>query len=187
MKNIPVTDWYRQFIEQQVRPGDHCADATMGNGNDTLLLARLCGTGGHVYAFDIQPAALAHTKELLAREKAPANTELFLENHENMDRFIAPASLSCVVFNFGWLPGGDHSLATRADVSIRAMEKALPLLKAEGLLVLCIYSGKDTGFEERDRILSWLQKLDPKHYLVIRSDYYNRPNHPPVPVLVVKL
>ena len=132
MKNISVTDWYRQFIRQQVRPGDHCADATMGNGNDTLLLARLCGTGGHVYAFDIQPAALAHTKELLAREKAPANTELFLESHENMDHFIAPASLSCVVFNFGWLPGGDHSLATRADVSIRAMEKALPLLKALG-------------------------------------------------------
>ena len=187
MNNLSITDWYRQFIRQQVRPGDHCADATMGNGNDTLLLAKLCGTEGHVYAFDIQPAALERTEELLRKETALSNTQLILDSHENMDHYIAPGSLSCAVFNFGYLPGGDHKISTTAGSSIRAMEKALTLLKAEGLLVLCIYSGGDTGFDERDRILSWLHRLDPKRYLVIRSDYFNRPNHPPVPVLVIRL
>ena len=53
--------------------------------------------------------------------------------------------------------------------------------------MLCIYSGKDSGFEERNALLKWLKELDPKKYLVIRTDYYNRPNNPPIPVLVVKL
>ena len=52
---------------------------------------------------------------------------------------------------------------------------------------LCIYSGGDSGFEERDAILDYLKTLDSKHYLVILSEYYNRPNHPPIPVLIVKL
>ena len=35
--------------------------------------------------------------------------------------------------------------------------------------------------------LDYLKTLDSKHYLVILSEYYNRPNHPPIPVLIVKL
>ena len=52
---------------------------------------------------------------------------------------------------------------------------------------LCIYSGGDSGFEERDAILSFLKCLDTKYYLVILSSYYNRPNHPPIPVMILKL
>ena len=52
---------------------------------------------------------------------------------------------------------------------------------------LCIYSGGDTGFAERDAILSFLKTLDPKKYLVILSQYYNRPNHPPIPAMILKL
>ena len=52
---------------------------------------------------------------------------------------------------------------------------------------LCIYSGQDSGFEERDALLNYLKTLDSKKYLVILSCYYNRPNHPPIPVLIRKL
>ena len=61
------------------------------------------------------------------------------------------------------------------------------VLKKGGMISLCIYSGGDTGFEERDLVLSWLAGLDSRRYLVIRSDYMNRPNHPPVPVLIIRL
>ena len=47
--------------------------------------------------------------------------------------------------------------------------------------------GNDTGFEEKDSILSFLKGLDPKKYLVILSQYYNRENNPPIPAFVVKL
>ena len=52
---------------------------------------------------------------------------------------------------------------------------------------LCIYSGGDSGFEERDALLDYLKQLDTKKYLVILSSYYNRPNNPPIPVLIQKL
>ena len=57
MKNFQITQWSAHFIEEQVKPGDFCIDATMGNGNDTLLLSRLCGDSGQVLAFDIQEQA----------------------------------------------------------------------------------------------------------------------------------
>lgn len=103
-----------------------------------------------------------------------------------MDKYVGSGSVSCIVFNFGYLPGGDHALATKAETSIQALSVALSLLKKGGMISLCIYSGGDSGFEERDQILAWLKELDPHKYLVIKSDYYNRPNNPPIPVLVIK-
>ena len=185
--NYQITQWCAHFITEHVKEGDLCIDATMGNGNDTLLLSRLCGEKGHVLAFDIQELALAHTRERLEKENAAHNYELYLDSHVNMEKYAKPMSVSCIVFNFGYLPGGDHSLATKASTSIQALASSLSLLKKQGILMLCIYSGKDSGFEERNALLKWLKELDPKKYLVIRTDYYNRPNNPPIPVLVVKL
>ena len=165
--NYQITNWCAQLISRHVKEGDLCIDATMGNGNDTLLLSRLCGETGHVIAFDIQEMALAHTKERLEKENTVPNYELHLDSHTN-------------------LPGGDHALATRADSSLQALTSSLSLLKKGGILMLCIYSGGDSGFQERDALLTWLKELDPRKYLVIKTDYYNRPNNPPIPVLVVK-
>ena len=57
MKNYQITQWCARFIREQVKPGDLCIDATMGNGNDTLLLSRLCKENGQVLAFDIRSYA----------------------------------------------------------------------------------------------------------------------------------
>lgn len=187
MKNYPVTQWCHFFIKEQVKPGDLCIDATMGNGHDTLLLSSLCGPTGSVLAFDIQELALQRTRELLKKEQAPDNYQLLLASHESMEHYAPEETVSCITFNFGYLPGGDHEKATHADSSIPALDAALRLLKKGGLLSLCIYSGGDSGFQERDAILKYLKELDPKRYLVIVSSYYNRPNHPPIPALVIKL
>ena len=118
MKNYQITQWCAAFIRQQVQEGDFCIDATMGNGNDTLLLSQLCGKSGKVLAFDIQEQALAATQEKLTAGHAPENYTLLLESHANMAEYATPDSVSCIVFNFGYLPGGDHSLATRGETSI---------------------------------------------------------------------
>ena len=68
-----------------------------------------------------------------------------------------------------------------------ALEKSLALLKKDGLLCICIYSGGDTGFAERDAVLDWLKALDSKKYLVLLTQYYNRPNNPPIPAFVIRL
>ena len=186
MKNYQITQWCANFIRQQVQEGDFCIDATMGNGNDTLLLTQLCGKSGKVLAFDIQKQALETTKKKLTAAHVPENYKLLLESHANMAEYANPDSVSCIVFNFGYLPGGDHTLATRGETSIEALTQSLTLLKKGGMISLCIDSGGESGFEERDQILAWLKELDSRKYLVIKSDYYNRPNNPPIPVLIIK-
>ena len=147
-------------------------------------LVGLLGTDGYTKSPEL---LLAKTKALLQSEEAPDNYTLHLDSHENMESYASPESVSCIVFNFGYLPGGDHTLATRPSSSIAALNASLRLLKKGGLLSLCIYSGGDSGFQERDAILNWLAALPSRKYLVIKSDFYNRPNHPPIPVQVIRL
>lgn len=187
MKKYQITQWCAKFIRDHVQPGDICIDATMGNGNDTLLLSQLAGETGKVLAFDIQEMALVNTRKRLTDSSAPENYTLLLESHTKISKYADENTISCIVFNFGYLPGGDHAKATLAANSISAMEQGLRLLKKDGMMSLCIYSGGDSGFEERDAILTWLKTLDSRKYLVIKSDYYNRPNNPPIPVLIIKL
>lgn len=182
-----ITEWCRHFIEMQVRPGDICIDATMGNGHDTELLCRLAGETGKVLAFDIQEMAIQNTKKRLQEAGVPDNYRLILDSHSHMAQYADADSVNCITFNLGYLPGGDHALATRPDTSIAAIGQGLSLLKKGGLMSLCIYSGGDSGFAERDALLPWLKKLDSRKYLVIVSSYYNRPKHPPIPVLIRKL
>ena len=87
MKNYQITQWCANFIRQQVQEGDFCIDATMGNGNDTLLLTQLCGKSGKVLAFDIQKQALETTKKKLTAAHVPENYKLLLESHANMAEY----------------------------------------------------------------------------------------------------
>ena len=77
-----VTEFAHKFIEEQVKPGDICIDATAGNGNDTEFLCRLVGTTGRVYAFDIQKEALEHTASRLRENGLDERATLLLCGHE---------------------------------------------------------------------------------------------------------
>ena len=96
-------------------------------------------------------------------------------------------SPSCIMFNLGYLPGGSHLLSTTVNSTLKGLSAAISLLKKGGILSICIYSGGDTGFAEKDAVLSWLSKLDNRQFLVLLTQYYNRPNNPPIPAFVVKL
>lgn len=187
MKSYQVTEWCHHFIQEHVKQGDCCIDATAGNGNDTQLLCELVGETGRIFAFDIQPEAVKRTKERLLKAGFCARAEVLEDSHVHMANYVEEESISCIVFNFGYLPGGDHHLATKKESSIQAIREGLRLLKKGGLMSLCIYSGGDSGFEERDAVLEELKRLDGRQYLVIVSEYYNRPNNPPIPAFVIKL
>lgn len=137
-------------------------------------------------AFDIQQQALDATDKLLKQNGLRQRAELLLESHTNMGMYQQRETVDGIFFNFGYLPGGDHSLATKAENSLRAILEGLELLKCGGVMSLCIYSGGNTGFEERDKILELLKNMDSRKYVVILSTYYNRENNPPIPVLVIK-
>ena len=181
---ISIVDWTHQFLMQYVKEGDICIDATVGNGGDMLFLARLVGEQGSVTGFDIQQIALDHTREKL--EQHGVNGTLYLDSHANMAEYFEPESVAAIVFNLGYLPGGEHKLATKGDSTIQAIEAGLSLLKKGGVISLCIYSGGDSGFEEKEAVLAYLKELDHRKYLVITNEFYNKPNHPPMPVFIIK-
>ncbi|HYF38023.1 MAG TPA: methyltransferase domain-containing protein, partial [Prosthecobacter sp.] len=58
--------WAQLLMRDRIRPGDIVVDATAGNGHDTLFLAGLVGEAGHVYAVDVQEAAVKETRRRLA-------------------------------------------------------------------------------------------------------------------------
>ena len=174
------------FIARHVKPGDFCIDATAGRGHDTAFLCSLVGGSGHVLAFDIQQEAVDSTTELLHTRGFAGIGRAVLDSHANMAAYAAPESVSCITFNFGWLRGGDHSINTRAESSIAAIEAGLRLLKPRGVMSLCIYYGRDTGFAERDALMDYFKTIDHRAFTVITAQFANRPNCPPIPVMIIK-
>lgn len=201
-KRITITDWVHNQLEESVQEAEVCVDATVGKGKDTLFLLENMETKGRVIGFDIQKEAL-NTAEALLQEHgymvehnmkkvdvaervkgSKSIAQLILDGHENMDRYILQDSVDIMMFNLGYLPGGDHALATRPETTIEAIGKGLSLLKCGGVMSVCIYSGGDSGFEERNQVLDYLEALDAKKYTVIVSRFHNKPNHPPIPVFI---
>lgn len=179
-------DIAHKMIKQMVKPGDFCIDATAGNGYDTEFLCELVGESGKVIAMDIQQSAVDNTKARLAEDGFSARAEVFCMSHSEMDKVAAPDSADCIVFNFGWLPGGDHNVFTRAETSVPAIEKALSVIKPGGLLVLCVYYGRNNGYSERDAIVEYVSSLESRYYAVMKCDFLNRKNDPPFPIFIVK-
>lgn len=186
MRGFHAIDFLHQFAQGVITPGACCVDATAGRGQDTLFLAQLVGAQGKVLAFDIQAEAIHSTKQRLQQQDLLQRVELYLENHIFLEQYIALDSVDSIWFNFGYLPGGNHQIATRPAESVLAIQKALPLLKPQGWLFLCVYQGGDTGFAEKEAILSAVQSLDRRQYTVIYNEFINKPNFPPIPILIRK-
>ena len=176
-----ITDF---FINNFVKKGDVCIDATAGNGFDTLKLAKAVGDEGKVYAFDIQKIAIQNTKALLL-ENNINNAEVIMDSHSEMDKYISQ-KVKAVVFNLGYLPGGDHKLQTKAETTTIAIEKALELICDDGFIAIMIYYGKNSGTAEKDALMEFLKNLNHKKYTVTTHDFYNRPNNPPITAVITK-
>ena len=185
-ESLPLTtlSMVHRVLEQSVKPGSFCIDATAGKGRDTALLCRLAGEMGRVLAFDIQQAAVDQTKALLAAEGLTA--EVVLDSHAHMERYAEAGTADCVVFNFGRLPGGDPAVFTRADSSVAALDAALRVLKPGGMVAIALYYGGANGYTERDAVLAWLETLDDRRFSVLRCDWANRRNDPPMPIFIWK-
>jgi len=170
--------WAQLMLKDRLRAGDIVIDATMGNGHDTLFLTQCVNPGGHVFAFDVQEAALIET-----RKRVPAEmTTLIHSGHETMREHLPPhlhGQISAIMFNLGYLPGTDKTRITRVETTMIAVREALDLLKAGGLLSIVVYPGHDGGAEEGRQISAWAATLDARHYEVQHLRPVNRAAAPP--------
>ena len=185
-KHFSALQIIHKVLREHIQPGDIWIDATAGRGKDTLFLAELVGETGHVTAFDIQESAIVSTRALLEEKGMSGRAEAVLDSHANMADYAQPGTVSAITFNFGWLPGGDHNVFTRPESSIAAIEAGLSLLRDEGIMTLILYYGRETGFAERDALLAYLPTLDSDLYTVIEMPFVNRPNCPPIPIVILK-
>lgn len=175
-----------KIIKEYVKDGDFVIDATCGNGNDTLFLSGLVGETGKVFSFDIQEIAILNTKEKLKLSNFQDNTCIILDSHENMDKYV-DSNIKAVMFNLGYMPGGDHKVSTTYEKSILAIKKALSLLCKNGIITIVIYSGGHTGFDEKNKVLDFLEKIDYTKYNTTLHSYINRPNNPPTVAVIEKI
>lgn len=161
-----------EILEKAIRPGDTVIDATMGNGHDTLTLCRLVGELGKVIAFDVQESAVANTKHRLEEAGMLERAQLHCTGHQNMAAYAQPG-VDAVVFNLGWLPGGDKSITTLLETTIPAVNAALSLLRPLGICLICCYPGHEEGDKEREYLMDALAHLAPQQYNVLWHKFLN--------------
>ncbi|MBS0635524.1 MAG: class I SAM-dependent methyltransferase [Verrucomicrobia bacterium] len=154
--------------QQVVKPGDTVIDATAGNGHDSLFLASL---GAKVIAFDIQPQAIENTRTRLG------SFDITLHNicHSRMKEVVSNEAIKLVVFNLGYLPGGDKSITTLLETTLLAIKTSLEI--ATNISITC-YPGHDEGLIEEKAILDLLSTLDPKKWSISSHTFLNRQRHP---------
>lgn len=166
---------------QYADPAGTAVDATCGKGHDTLWLSRHFAK---VYGFDIQEAAIGETERRLA-EAGAANVTLIQDSHENMARYVKEAP-QVIVFNLGYLPGGEKNVTTEPGTTLAALHTALELLAVDGLLCVTMYQGHSQGYLERMKILEWARKLDKRAFHCVHTDMINQPAMPPEILWITK-
>ena len=159
------------LIVDVLEHGDAAVDATLGNGHDTLFLARCVGRAGKVFGFDVQQAAVGNTGKRL--DDAGVDSccyALFCESHADMALHIT-TKVKAVMFNLGYLPGGDKKIITQAHSTVAALSAAIESLSCGGILTVMCYPGHDGGADEADLVTNFVDELDEDDWRVTR---YNR-------------
>ena len=81
--------------------------------------------------------------------------------------------VKAIVFNLGWLPGGDHRITTLTETTLPAIQQALALLMPMGVLVICVYPGHPEGEREQEMVTRLLSSLSPREYNVLMQQFLN--------------
>ena len=208
MRLDSVLGFAKRLVGERVRAGDGCVDATVGNGVDTLFLAERVGAGGAMFGFDIQAAALEQAMAKLEKagcaariwrggaeagaeavRGAAGTVQLLLASHELMAKYVPQewhGRLAAVMFNLGYLPGGDHRIITKPDSTVRALEAAFSLLRPGGIITVVIYTGHDGGTEEELAVRRWALGIDQKIAQVLDYHFINQHHMPPYLLAICK-
>jgi predicted methyltransferase len=170
----------KKLLAQALGPGDAAVDATAGNGNDAVFLAGLVGPGGVVHCFDIQAEALTRTRARLEDAGLLQAARLYATGHEHLGDALPEAQrgrIKAVVFNLGFLPGGDASVVTRPETTLAALDASRELLDPGGVISVVCYTGHPGGLAEAQGVQAWCEALDFAAWRAARYELANKPGH----------
>jgi hypothetical protein len=186
MKRISLLNTAHDLIRDILHPGDIAIDATVGNGHDTVFLAEQVSPSGQVYGFDIQQAAIDSTREKFRQASTLDCLTLIHASHADLSDKIPPdlhGRINAIMFNLGYLPGGDKSVITQTDSTLTALTVAARILAVNGIITLLAYPGHPGGDQETDRVKIWCEQLNPDQFNV--STLYSTEHKESAPRLFV--
>jgi hypothetical protein len=164
-----ISNIAHDIIKRYLKRFDVAVDATLGNGYDTDFLSN---NFKKVFSFDIQSSAVENY-----RVKNKDNVILENRSHENLKEFIN-CEVDCIMYNLGFLPGGDKSITTTVSSTISSIKEALTLLSAGGIISIAVYNGHEEGKREETAILDFVKNLPKKQFAVLLHSFINRINAP---------
>ena len=162
MTTRSIVELSHRIVDAVLRTGQVAVDATAGGGRDTLFLAEQVGPHGTVYAFDIQQEALDTAGALLTGSGVDCTMHWIHAGHESIENHVHPMHrerMGTLMFNLGYLPGGDQRIVTRKATTIPALESSLRLLGKDGVMSVAAYRGHPGGAEEANAVYQWAEHL----------------------------
>lgn len=179
----PHLQMAKSYWTAHLKPGDVAIDATCGNGHDTLFLGQLLlkHPGSLLVGLDIQGAAICNTDALLQKSLPPDQWKRVLlqrMSHADIHRIPLPSPPRLIVYNLGYLPGGDKSVTTQTASTLESLRQAMAILAPDGALSVTCYPGHEEGAKEEKAILAFLETLPSHRWTVCQHKWINRPAAP---------
>lgn len=181
-----LTERVHLELKKRIQAGACCIDATVGNGHDTLLLAEFVGEEGRVIGIDRQAEAIRATRRRIKDAGILGRVDLRLGDHgallgeiEN-EGFVG--KVKAILFNLGYLPGGNKSITTQIPSTLRALSSSANLLTEGGCLFVTAYRGHPGGAEEARSVEAWMRGLSEGLWRVCSEEPEQRGNAVP-PIL----
>jgi len=166
---VPLVEQAHKKITAYLHDADRAVDATMGNGYDTVFLAKQVGQHGKVYAFDVQQAALTATQTRLDDEGLSDQVKLIHDSHQHLAKHLSEdgvKSVRCIIFNLGYLPGSDKTILTTPASTIAALNTAVSNLQKPGIISILAYTAHAGGRLEAEAVKTWAMALDKQQYRI---------------------
>jgi len=154
------TELLHLLLKSEIREGDFVIDATAGNGHDTLFLAEAVGENGRVLAIDVQEKALVSTASRLESAGLGGRVTLRHGCHADLAGMAGGEIQVAEFFSLIYRPGGDHSVITRTESTLRALAAASEILRPGGTLAAVCYPGHGGGDEEAAAVVDFFASLN---------------------------
>ncbi len=193
-----TTSLAQAICEKYLKEHDTAVDCTCGRGYDTRFLAGLCRK---VYSFDIQQEAIESAERLLddsgisweaweirnepikqgergrfgacAEAESQAKVTFINDSHVNMKNYVSEEP-AVIIFNLGYLPGGDKSITTRKDTTATAVKEAVETVKAGGIVCITVYPGHEEGAAEKEELKRFAETLEKSRFHCVYADMLNQ-------------
>ncbi len=170
-------DFTQFFWKQVLQLGDWAIDATCGNGRDTQKIAQIISPHDGIIAIDVQEKAIASTSSLLAHLQSP-KIHFFQQCHSSFPIEANNHPIKLIVYNLGYLPGGDKTRTTKVETTLCSVQQGLALLQPGGLISITCYPGHQEGAREEIALFEFVYQLNSGIWSVSHHTWINRKQSP---------